>query len=80
MIVTATSTFTGDGPGHFCLALHVAMQIGPYLHHLVRRCSAYGLWGFRAPEGPAFPADFPHRSDCHWPRGQYLRILGRSSI
>ena len=20
------------GPGHFCLALHVAMQIGPYLH------------------------------------------------
>src|ERR1700730_3711011 len=21
------------GPGHFCLALHVAMQVGPYLHH-----------------------------------------------
>ena len=21
------------GPGHFCLALHIAMQIGPYLHH-----------------------------------------------
>src|ERR1700730_8461219 len=22
----------GQGPGHFCLALHVAMQVGPYLH------------------------------------------------
>src|ERR1700722_6286433 len=27
-----------EGPGHFCLALHVAMQIGPYLH----RHSVYG--------------------------------------
>ena len=29
---------TGRGPGHFlfCLALHVAMQVGPYLHHSSR--------------------------------------------
>ncbi len=24
------------GPGHFCLALHVAMQVGPYLHPICR--------------------------------------------
>jgi hypothetical protein len=30
-------------PGHFCLALHVAMQVGLYLHRLERRRSAYSL-------------------------------------
>ena len=24
---------TLEGPGHFCLTLHVAMQVGPSLHH-----------------------------------------------
>ena len=34
------------GPGHFCLALHVAMQIGPYLHaHIAVR--VLGIWSLR---------------------------------
>src|SRR5215469_3385222 len=32
------------GPGHFCLALHVAMQIGPYLH---RYTTVFGIWSLR---------------------------------
>src|SRR5205085_12148338 len=32
------------GPGHFCLALHVAMQIGPYLH---RWKTVFGIWSLR---------------------------------
>src|SRR5215211_1689851 len=40
------------GPDHFCLALHVAMQVGPYLHrpislgdvrHMVSEDSGYTL-------------------------------------
>src|SRR5215469_16741218 len=36
----------GRGPGHFCLALHVAMQIGPSLH---TRWFArvLGIWSLR---------------------------------
>src|SRR5579872_900292 len=33
-----------DGPGHFCLALHVAMQVGPYLHQLLL---VFGIWSLR---------------------------------
>src|SRR5271170_468646 len=33
------------GPGHFCPALHVAMQIGPYLHPLTWR--VLGVWSLR---------------------------------
>ncbi len=33
------------GPGHFCLALHVAMQIGPYLH--LARQEVLGIWSLR---------------------------------
>src|SRR3974377_113769 len=33
-----------EGPGHFCLALHVAMQVGPYLH---RCCAVFGIWSLR---------------------------------
>jgi hypothetical protein len=60
----------GRGPGHFCLTLHVAMQFGLYLpaaYPLVRRTvsedSSQGLAWL------AFPADCPHRSHCHCPRG-----------
>src|ERR1700683_3438322 len=36
----------GRGPGHFCLALHVAMQIGPYLHAR-RSARVLGIWSLR---------------------------------
>src|SRR3984957_11200727 len=36
----------GRGPGHFCLALHVAMQIGPYLYPR-RSAGALGIWSLR---------------------------------
>src|SRR5215204_5567819 len=29
------------GPGHFCLALHVAMQVGLYLHQFFRSTSHF---------------------------------------
>src|SRR3984885_14409717 len=44
-----------QGPGHFCPALHVAMQIGPYLHaHVSVR--VLGIWSLRILECtiPAF--------------------------
>ena len=35
-------------PGHFCPALHVAMQIGPYLHHIPRQEEPmFGIWSLR---------------------------------
>src|ERR1700680_2181039 len=34
------------GPGHFCLALHVAMQIGPYLHP-PSSAGVLGIWSLR---------------------------------
>jgi hypothetical protein len=34
------------GPGHFCLALHVAMQIGPYLHAHIS-VTVLGIWSLR---------------------------------
>ena len=33
--------FASVGPSHFCWSLHVAMQVGLYLHRL--RCQAYSL-------------------------------------
>src|SRR5262249_30861320 len=73
------------GPGHFCLALHVAMQFGPYLHR--QSCSVFGVWSLRIPDAcvphPAFPADCPHWMDCHCSRysmSEYHQILGVSSI
>src|ERR1700759_3104802 len=46
------------GLGHFCLALHVAMQIGPYLH-AHDFCEVLGIWSLRilALYEPVFPAD-----------------------
>src|SRR5215831_11814080 len=35
------------GPGHFCLALHVAMQVGPYLHSLDLTREVFGIWSLR---------------------------------
>src|SRR5271169_4677505 len=35
------------GPGHFCLALHVAMQVGPYLHHSEITELVPGVWSLR---------------------------------
>src|SRR5690349_12114798 len=35
------------GPGHFCLALHVAMQVGPYLHRSVLNRKVFGIWSLR---------------------------------
>src|SRR5579875_3534539 len=53
-----------EGPEHFCLALHVAMQIGPSLHcqcclQLFTANAVFGIWSLRIPEPipPAFPAD-----------------------
>src|ERR1700686_1088339 len=37
------------GPSHFCLALHVAMQVGPYLHHLNSEMVP-GVWSLRIPD------------------------------
>src|ERR1700742_305426 len=37
---------TCRGPGHFCLALHVAMQIGPYLHGSPL-ATVLGVWSLR---------------------------------
>lgn len=37
------------GRAHFCRALHVAMQIGPYHPATLTAGLAYGLWGFREP-------------------------------
>src|SRR4029079_15423536 len=34
------------GPGHFCLALHVAMQVGPYLRRQIQPV-AFGIWSLR---------------------------------
>src|SRR4051812_24183996 len=36
------------GPDHFCLALHVAMQVGPYLHPFVS--GVFGIWSLRIPD------------------------------
>src|SRR6266576_3331933 len=36
------------GPGHFCLALHVAMQVGPYLHASTL-AGVFGIWSLRIP-------------------------------
>ena len=36
----------GRGPDHFCLALHVAMQIGPYLHAPLV-VEVLGVWSLR---------------------------------
>src|SRR5579872_2909724 len=36
----------GRGPEHFCLALHVAMQIGPSLHAR-RSARVLGIWSLR---------------------------------
>jgi predicted exporter len=41
--VTPNSFFTVRRPGHFCLALHVAMQVGLYLHRSHERRLAYSL-------------------------------------
>ena len=41
-----TTALSGQGPGHFWLALHVAMQIGPYLHLSVQ-ARAPGIWSLR---------------------------------
>jgi hypothetical protein len=55
-------------PSRFRLALHVAMQIGPY--HLRCGASKSGIWSLRIPRDrhcrAAFPADCPHRTDCHY--------------
>ena len=65
---------------HFWLTLHVAMQLGLYLHLLV-----IGTWHvvsegshFRQLAERAFPADCLHRMDCH--AHAYHRILRVSSI
>ena len=42
------------GPGHFCLALHVAMQVGPYLHHAYRP-AVFGIWSLRIPDATYAP-------------------------
>jgi hypothetical protein len=56
----------------FRLALHVAMQLGPYHHP---------TWGGQrmASEGSrfgAFPADCPHRAHCHRPHGGSVGYSG----
>src|SRR6516162_636991 len=43
--------FWRRGPGHFCLALHVAMQIGPSLHTRWS-VSVPGIWSLRILETP----------------------------
>src|SRR3954469_16918371 len=43
----------------------------------------FGIWPLRILAMPVFPADCPHRSDCHCRRrgaDEYRRILGFSSI
>jgi hypothetical protein len=42
--VTAAPPCEEWGPGHFCLALHIAMQVGPYLH---RTSPVFGVWSLR---------------------------------
>ncbi len=62
---------------HFCRALYVAIQIGPY--HPATWINGSGVWSLRIPHlfsDAAFPADCPHLSDCHCRRvhGEYRRI------
>jgi hypothetical protein len=54
------------GDGHFCRPPYVAIGLGLYLHQLGRN------WAWRAvsegsAESAVFPADRPHRMDCHRP-------------
>src|SRR5262249_29206292 len=56
------------GASHFCQPLHVAMQLGLYLH-LPTQMS--GIQSLRIPGAipkritPVFPADCPHPAHCH---------------
>ena len=56
-----------QGPGHFCLALHVAMQLGLYLPGLCGPLSGVqSLRGHGARRRPEdFPADCPHPTHFH---------------
>jgi hypothetical protein len=51
--VTTDRVWPSRRPGHFCLALHVAMQVGPYLHRLfsppgdTRGEAVSGVWSLR---------------------------------
>lgn len=51
------------GPDRFRLALHVAMQIGPYLHRL-DALAVFGIWPLRILNAPddAPVGTGPHRS------------------
>jgi hypothetical protein len=69
-----TKAFDRRG-GHFCRPPHVAMGVGLYLHPLTRMLGVQSLRGHED-----FPADCPHRSDCHSAVAKYRRMLGVSSI
>src|SRR5487761_1481206 len=56
------------GPGHFCLALHVAMQIGPYLHR-APAARVLGMWSLRILDGEQSPTLEPSV-----PLGEDLRM------
>ena len=53
------------GAGHFCLPLHVAMQLGLSLHPLVVDARRIVSEDSRKRVFLIFPADCLHRSDCH---------------
>jgi hypothetical protein len=70
-----------DQLGHFCLALHVAMQTGLYLHPYRFQSDDSGARrvvseGSTIPDD--FPADCPHRVPCGIPdtrRSQHIAEL-----
>src|SRR5207244_13002639 len=54
-------------PDHFCRALHVAMQFGPYLHSFMSSAPRVVSEGSIASICEDFPADCPHPTDFHQP-------------
>jgi hypothetical protein len=57
-----TSLQCEERSGHFCLTPHVAMGLGLYLHRL---SAVAGAWRAVSEDPFRFPADCPHRTDCH---------------
>ena len=74
----------GEWPGHFCLAPHVAMRIGLYLHRLF---SGLGVQSLRIPFGFLLIVRTDRIVTAHvltvrdgYDMNEYRRILGCSSI
>src|SRR2546428_12800265 len=68
-------------PGHFCLALHVAMQVGPSLHHSSIRRAVFGVWSLRIPM-PSSDAldDTGHLHSWRGPASSVIETLLSSGV